>query len=195
MKKPIYLDAKKLVESKIDSENVFSGKLLDVYFDNVTLPDNEHSTREWIKHPGACAVVPVFNDGSIMLVKQFRYPTTQIFYEVPAGKIDSGEPQEVTAERELLEESGLTASEMKYVGHFYPGIGYTDEIIHIYVAWNLQESSQNVDDDEFLINYRIPFREAVDMINKGDISDGKTVCSILKTKEWWLKNKPFEVRF
>ncbi len=185
----------KLVEKKIDSKNVFKGKLLDVYYDRVKLPDDKQSSREWIKHPGACAVVPVFDDGTIMLVQQFRYPAGQIFYEVPAGKIDPGESQERTARRELLEESGLFALNLEYAGHFYPGIGYSDEIIHIYVAWGLTSEKQNVDEDEFLINYRIDFAEGVEMINRGEISDGKTICSLLMAREWWIKNEPFRVDF
>jgi len=195
MKKHSFLDAIDLVEIKKDSKNVFSGKLLDVYLDHVILPDKETSTREWIKHPGACAVVPVFADGTIMLVKQYRYPVGQIFYEVPAGKIDSEEPQDKTASRELLEESGIVAKELSYVGHFYPGIGFSDEIIHIYTAWNLQLKRQSVDYDEFLINYRISYMKAIEMINNGIISDGKTICSILKTREWWKKYRPFDVKF
>jgi ADP-ribose pyrophosphatase len=195
MNKHSFLNANDLVETKKKSENVFSGKLLDVYLDHAVLPDSKTATREWFKHPGACAVVPVFEDGTIMLVKQYRYAVGQIFYEVPAGKIDPGEPEENTASRELLEESGLVAGELHYVGHFYPGIGFSDEIIHIYAAWNLSLKKQNVDDDEFLINYKIPFNKAIEMINEGVISDGKTICSILKTKEWWMKNRPFDVHF
>lgn len=195
MKKHSFLNATDLVETKKKSENVFSGKLLDVYLDHAILPDGETATREWFKHPGACAVVPVFEDGTIMLVKQYRYAVGQIFYEVPAGKIDTGEPPEKTASRELLEESGLTAGELHYTGHFYPGIGFSDEIIHIYAAWNLSLKKQNVDDDEFLINYRVPYKKAIEMINQGVISDGKSICSILKTKEWWKKNRPFDVQF
>jgi len=195
MKKYAIRDSGKLVETKIESKNVFKGKLLDVYFDRVKLPDNEQSSREWIKHPGACAVVPVFDDGTIMLVQQYRYPSGQIFYEVPAGKIDPGESQENTARRELMEESGLSANHLEYAGHFYPGIGYSDEIIHIYVAWGLSLENQNADDDEFLINCRVGFTEGIDMINRGEISDGKTICSLFKAREWWKRKGPFRIKF
>src|SRR5690625_3856428 len=95
----LWRDAEHLVEERLKSESLFRGKLLDVYIDTVQLPDGNRSTREWIRHPGACAVVPVFRDGTIMLDKQYRYPIGQNFYEVPAGNIDAGEPPEQTASR------------------------------------------------------------------------------------------------
>lgn len=184
-----------LKETRISSKQVFNGKLLQVYIDEVTLPDGEISTREWIKHPGACAIIPVFEDGSIMLLKQFRYPTDKVFIEVPAGKIDSGEQPLETAKRELTEESGLSCTHLERAGSFYPAIGYADEIIHVYVAWGLTQSSQKTDDDEFLINHRIPFAQALLMIETGDIMDGKTISALTQAKSWWLKHKPFEVTF
>ena len=145
-----------LREKKLTSKKVYDGKLLQVYSDRAELPDNSTSVREWIKHPGASAVVPVFEDGTIMLLQQFRYPPKQTFIEVPAGKIDPGEDKKTTAERELFEESGIKCENLEEVGSFFPAIGYADEIIYVYVAWGLTEESQNVDDDEFLLKYRIP---------------------------------------
>lgn len=184
-----------LRETTIESEKVYDGKLLQVYFDKVQLPDGSESTRDWIKHPGASAVVPVFEDGSIMLVKQFRYPPRELFIEVPAGKLDDGELPEVTARRELTEESGLTCSNLIHTGSFYPAIGYADELIHIYAAWGLKMEEKNSDDDEFLLNYRIPFSEALNMIESGEIHDGKTICALTKTFLWWRKHGPFEINF
>ena len=184
-----------LLEKPLNSKHVFDGKLLQVYYDEVELPDNSTSSREWIKHPGASAVVPVFEDGTIMLVKQFRYPPRKIFIEVPAGKIDPGETPYSTAKRELLEESGVSCKHLENAGSFYPAIGYADEIIHVFVGWGLTENRQNVDDDEFLLNYRIHFSEALNMIRSGEISDGKTICALTQAWMWWQKNKPFEVDF
>lgn len=184
---------KLLIEKKRNSKEVFKGKLLHVFYDEVELPDGSVSSREWIKHPGACAVVPVFETGDIMMIRQFRYPMSQIFWEVPAGKIDSGEPHDKTALRELEEEAGVATSNFGYVGHFYPGIGYSDEIIHIYTAWNLDLVPQKVDDDEFVTRHKLPFKEAIDMVHTGDINDGKTVICLLRAWHWWMKNKPFEV--
>lgn len=191
----LWKDAISLVEEPLKSKPVFQGKLLNVLFDTVQLPDGNHSTREWIRHPGACAVVPVFRDGTVMLVKQYRYPVRQIFYEVPAGKIDPGEPPEETASRETEEETGLRAGSLAYIGHFYPVIGYSDEIIHIYVAWDLEEHQTDVEADEFLVSQRLPFATALEMVSSGEISDAKTICSLVRTHMWWKKHAPFPVSF
>ncbi len=182
-----------LREKKLSSKRVFDGKLLQVYSDQAELPDKSTSVREWIKHPGASAVVPVFEDGTIMLLQQFRYPPNKTFIEVPAGKIDAGEDQKTTAKRELFEESGVKCKNLEEVGSFYPAIGYADEIIYVYVGWGLTEESQSVDDDEFLLKYRIPFSKALNMIKTGEISDGKTICSLVQASLWWKENAPFEV--
>ncbi|MEX0846052.1 MAG: NUDIX hydrolase [Balneolaceae bacterium] len=184
---------KLLVERTLTSEEVFKGKLLHIFYDEVELPDGSASSREWIKHPGACAVVPIYENGDLMMIRQFRYPMGQIFWEVPAGKIDAGEPEDQTAVRELREEAGVLTSDYTYIGHFYPGIGYSDEIIHIYAAWNLQSVPQQVDEDEFVTRQRIPFKEAVDMVHSGEINDGKTVICLLRAWEWWKKNGPFKL--
>lgn len=184
-----------LVEKEFSSEQVYDGLLLKVYSDRVTLPDQSVSIREWIKHPGACAVVPVFRDGSIMLLNQFRYPPRKIFIEVPAGKIDPGEDPAVTAERELLEESGVRCQNLVKVGHFYPAIGYADEIIYSYVAWDLTVEKQNVDDDEFLQPNRLPYNKALKMIETGEITDAKTISALIQIKLWWEKEKPFPITF
>lgn len=186
-------DSDKLVEHKVTSQKVFSGRLLHVYFDEVRLPDGEMSTREWIKHPGASAVVPIFENGDVMMIKQFRYPMSQIFYEVPAGKIDAGETADSTAYRELQEEAGLSCKSYQYLGHYYPGIGYSDEIIHLYTAWDITSRAQKVDDDEFVINERLPFKEAVEMVHSGEISDGKTMVALLRAWHWWQNEGPFLV--
>lgn len=186
-------DHKLLVEKKLTSKEVFKGKLLHVFYDEVELPDGAVSSREWIKHPGACAVVPVFENGDIMMIRQFRYPMRQIFWEVPAGKIDPGEAQDKTAFRELREEAGVVTSDFAYVGHFYPGIGYSDEIIHIYTAWNLKSTPQAVDDDEFVTKERISFKEALNMVHSGEINDGKTVICLLRAWHWWQENKPVQI--
>jgi ADP-ribose pyrophosphatase len=184
-----------LLEIPISSEHVFGGKLLQVYVDHVELPDGTTSTRDWIRHPGASAVVPVFEDGTIMLLKQFRYPPRKVFLEVPVGKLDPGEPPESTAERELAEESGLACRRLEKAGSFYPAIGYADEIIHVYVAWGLTIRSQNVDDDEFVIPHRLRFSDALKMIGTGEITDAKTIVSLIQAKMWWEKNPPFQVEF
>ncbi|MFY0697537.1 MAG: NUDIX hydrolase [Balneola sp.] len=180
-------DPKELVEKKKFSKQVFNGKLLHVYYDEVTLPDNTTSSREWIKHPGASAVVPVFDNGDVMLINQYRYPAKQIFLEVPAGKIDKGENPHQTAVRELREETGIEAKELHYVGHFFPTIGYADEVIHIYIAMDLKFNEDATDDDEFVQKERVPLKEAVQLIHSGEINDGKTICCLLRAEEYLKK--------
>ncbi len=177
-----------LVEKTKDSKEVFNGKLLHVFYDEAVLPNGMVSSREWIKHPGACAVVPVFDNGDIIMIHQFRYPMKQIFLEVPAGKIDDGEEPFETAERELREETGISAKELHYVGHFYPAIGYADEVIHIFVATGLDESAQKTDADEFVISERIHIQQALHMIHRGEINDGKTMVCLTRAHQW-LKEK------
>lgn len=184
-----------LWETKISSSHVFDGTLLQVYVDEVTLPDGSKSTRDWIKHPGASAVVPVFEDGSIMLLKQFRYPPRKIFLEIPAGKIDDGETPRTTALRELQEESGLTCRNLEQVGSMFPAIGYADEEIFVFAGWDIDESGKKTDDDEFLINHKVHFSRALEMIESGEIKDAKTITAIVQTYFWWKKNQPFPINF
>lgn len=187
------IKSKLLVEEKKGSRRIYQGDLLDVRKDSAVLPDGSFSTREWIKHPGACAVVPVFENGDIMLIQQFRYPAQQIFLEVPAGKIDHGEDQLRTAKRELREETGLSAEKFEYIGHFYPCIGYSDEVIHIYAAWGLEHNDSAEDQDEFVENERVSFRKAIELVDQGYINDGKTMVSLCRTWSWWKKKGPFKV--
>lgn len=188
-------DSKKLVEHTVSSKEIFKGRLLHVFFDEARLPDGSTSTREWIKHPGASVVLPVFDNGDVMLIRQFRYPMSQVFYEAPAGKIDAEENADSTAKRELREEAGLSCQNFEYIGHLYPGIGYSDEIIHIYTAWNISSMKQEVEveDDEFVIKQRLPFSDVVEMVHTGEISDGKTMVTVLRAWHWWQNEGPFDV--
>lgn len=174
---------KLLREQTLSSEEVYKGRLLHVFLDHAELPDGSGSTREWIKHPGASAVVPLFDNGDIMMLHQFRYPLKKTFLEVPAGKIDAGEDHRDTAKRELKEEAGLKG-DLHYIGPFYPCIGYSDEVIHIYLADNLHETAQKADDDEFVLRKRIPFDDAVNKVHTGEIADGKTMICLLRAYEW-----------
>lgn len=169
-----------LREEKISSKSVFNGQLLDVFKDHVRLPNGQEATREYIKHQGASAVLPFFENGDVMLVRQFRYPLDQVFLEVPAGKIDPDEGPTSTAKRELKEETGITCGELQKLEYFYPSIGYTDEIIHLYVGWDLEEAEQQIDEHEFLQKHRLPFQEAHQMVLDGQITDSKTALLILK---------------
>jgi ADP-ribose pyrophosphatase len=179
----------RLVERTLESRLVFDGMLLNVNKDRARMPDGSESVREWIRHPGACAVVPIYENGDIILLRQFRYPVKQIFLEVPAGKIDQPEPPDLTATRELEEETGVRCDELHYIGHFYPGIGYADEVIHIYAATSLSDSPAHTDPDEFVEPFRIPFTEALEMVHNGIINDGKTVICLLRTWHWYQQRQ------
>ncbi len=176
--------APELVEKKRSSKQVYDGNLLKVYVDEVQLPNGATATRDWIKHPGACAVVPIFDNGDILLVEQYRYSCKQLFIEVPAGKIDKNESPDQTAERELKEETGLVADEMNYIGHFYPAIGYSDEVIHIYAAMGISMQQQNTDADEFVTLTRTPFTNAMKLIDSGKINDGKSIVCLQRVWNW-----------
>lgn len=170
-----------LFEKKINSTNVFKGKLLDVYSDDIELPNGHRSKREYIKHVGAACVVPVDNDGNLIIEKQFRYPFGCVLTEIPAGKLDSkSEPHLEAAKRELKEETGYSTENMVYLGEFLPTCAYSDEIIHMYLATGLTKGEQNLDDDEFVGVESMPLEQAVKEIMNGNITDGKTQTAILK---------------
>jgi ADP-ribose pyrophosphatase len=155
-----------------------------VHHDRVRLPDGSEAGREYIRHPGAVAIVPLFDDGKVLLERQFRYPHRREFIEIPAGKVDPGEPHLETAKRELLEETGYTAGEWTRVGVIHTAIAYTDEAIEIFVARKLSLKTQKLDQGEFLEVFSVPFAEAVAMIRDGGITDAKTVSALLMVERW-----------
>ena len=169
-----------LTETRLRSEQLVDGKLLKVYRDEVRLPDGAASIREWIDHPGAAAVVPLFEDGTTLLVRQYRYAPRQIFLEVPAGKIDHvGEDPEAVALRELEEETAWRAGRLIPLGSFYPCIGYSNELIHFYLAEALSKVEHMEVEGEFLEVISLDFKEAVAMARRGEFSDMKTVAALL----------------
>jgi ADP-ribose pyrophosphatase len=168
---------------------VFDGALLKVYRDRVRLPDGNESAREYIRHPGAVAIVPLFDDGRVLLERQFRYPHGREFIEIPAGKVDPGEPHLETAKRELLEETGYAAREWTRLGVIHTAIAYTDEGIEIFVARRLEQRAQKLDHGEFLETFSVPFAEALRMIDTGAVTDAKTVAALLLTEKW-LRQQP-----
>lgn len=174
---------KNLKEIKISSQSVYSGKLLKVFQDRVTLPDNNESVREYIQHPGAVALIAYLPDGNILLERQFRYPLGQEFIEIPAGKIDPGETAEETGHRELLEETGYSAGKLEKLFTFHPCIGYSNEVIHIYEASELVFEGESPDENEFVDVFSIPFEEACNMVSSGEITDGKSMLGILLAKQ------------
>jgi ADP-ribose pyrophosphatase len=174
-----------LTEHRIETEQLLDGKLLKVYRDRVRLPDGSESEREWIDHPGAAAVVPLLEDGRVILVRQFRYPVGEEFIEVPAGKLDiKGESPTEVALRELEEETGWNAGRLFSLGAFHMAIGYCNEVIHCYLARDLHEVGSNLDHDEFLEVLYIPFEETLAMIEDGRITDVKTAVALMRAESF-----------
>jgi ADP-ribose diphosphatase len=170
---------KDLTEHFVSGSRVYDGALLKVNRDVVRLPDGSEGTREYIRHPGAVAIVALFDDGKVLLERQFRYPHRREFIEIPAGKLEPGEPHLATAKRELAEETGYAAAEWTRLGVIHTSIAYTDEAIHLYVARQLTRTERKLDQGEFLECFSVPFGEAVRMIRDGEITDAKSVAGLL----------------
>ena len=169
-----------LIEKKLDSEDIFSGCLLKVKKDKVELPNGNIAYREWIKHTGASAVIPILPNGEIILVRQYRYPVQAVTLEIPAGKLDiAGENPLECAKRELKEETGYTAENYRKLTTIATTVGFSDEYIHIYAAENLSAGEQCPDSDEFINVVRMPLTEAVSKVKSGEIMDAKSVTAIL----------------
>lgn len=173
---------KQLEEKMIKSQQVFDGCLLDVYKDTVLLPNGKEATREWIKHPGAAAVVPILSDGRIVLVKQYRYPAGKVTLEIPAGKLDPNEAPEHCALRELREETGYTAHSIKKMTVIGTTMAFSNELIHLYVAENLDAGAQCTDEDEFINTVVLSEEEIERLIVAGEIYDAKTLTALLLVK-------------
>ena len=169
----------KLKETPKSSEKIFSGRLIDLYFDQIELPNGKSSTREWIKHPGAVCIIPILPNGNLCLIRQYRYGPRAEFIEIPAGKLDVGEDPLVCAKRELEEEIGYIAGKLTFLTNIHPAIGFSNEKMWVYLAEDLILSKQNLDQDEFLELYPIPVKKAIDLIYEGKITDVKTVIGIL----------------
>ena len=168
-----------LTETQVSSETVFQGGLLHVKRDRVLMPNGRETGREYIVHPGAVLVIPVLDDRCLVFERQFRYPLRKAFIELPAGKIDPNEDPLATGQRELLEETGYTAREWHYLAALHPCIGYSDEIIHIYLASGLQAGEHSRDHDESLEVFTLTLDEAMQALRRGEITDGKTMIALV----------------
>lgn len=171
-------DDSSLIETTISSEQVLDGVLLKAHQDRVKLPNGAEATREWIDHPGAAVVIALLDNGKLIFERQFRYPVRQICLEMPAGKIESGEPALDTARRELQEETGYKARRWFHLGTTHPCIGYSNERIEIFLAHGLSYVGGALDEEEFLEVVEMSLSDAVLAVRDGEITDGKTIAAL-----------------
>ena len=172
-----------LIERKIRSEELLKGRLLHAFRDTVRLPDGGEATREYVVHPGAVMVIPLLDDGRLVLERQFRYPMGRVMTEFPAGKLDSGEDPLACAKRELLEETGYTAREWARAGVLHPIVSYSTEFIDVWFARGLTLQERSLDEGEFLEVITATLPELLDGCRDGRITDAKTMIGTL-----WLQN-------
>ena len=177
----MFIDAH-LIETELQTEQVFSGGFLQVHLARVALPNGAESFREFITHPGAVVILAFLPSGDLLFERQFRYPLRRVFLELPAGKIDAGEDPLQTAQRELREETGYTAASWHYLGVMHPCIGYSDERIEIFAAYDLvRDGEQKLDANEFLEITQLSPEAATAAVFAGQITDAKTISAL-----FWL---------
>lgn len=169
-----------LIEKTVSKDKIFSGKVIDLFVEEVELPTGKMSKREIVKHPGAVGIIPITSENKVVLVRQFRKPLERVIVEIPAGKLEKDEEPLVCAKRELEEETGYISDQFTYLTSFYTSPGFADEIIHLYVAENLQkkENPAEMDEDEFVDVLELTLKEAVDYMKEKKIYDAKTAYAI-----------------
>lgn len=168
-------------EKTISTETVYQGKIINVRRDKVSVVNGE-SYREIVEHSGGAVIVAVKDNGNVIMVKQFRKPAERIMLEVPAGKIDPGEEPETTALRELKEETGYSAENIRFLTKMYPSVGFSDEILYLYLCTGLTAGETDFDENEAIDIFEYPIDRLYDMVMKGEIEDGKTQVAILMVK-------------
>ncbi len=177
-----------LKETTVSSKELFRGVVANLFIDEVELPDGSHSTREYLKHNGAVAVIPIDEEGNVYLVNQYRYPFSRVLTEIPAGKLDTPDEDHFEAAmRELREETGFTSEKVTYLGEFIGSAAIIGETIYVYLAEELKAGKQELDRDEFLNVIKMPLDTLVKKIMDGEITDGKTVYAALKVDK--LRNE------
>ena len=172
-----------LWEKTVESQTLFEGKIVTVKLDKAQLINGAVVSREVVEHPGGVCILPLFDDGTVSIVRQFRYPFQAVVTELPAGKLEKGEAHRPAALRELEEEVGVTCDKLTYLGCLYSSPGFSTEVLHMYLAQELKQSHCHPDDDEFLEVERIPFRQLFQMVMSGEITDAKTVALVLKARQ------------
>ncbi len=177
-----------LKETYIRREEIFDGAVLHVVKDTVRLPNGADATREFCLHVGAVCVLPLLDDGQVLMERQYRYAHGRVFFEIPAGKLNSRtEDREAAARRELEEETGAVAGRMTYLGDLDPSPALTDEHISMYLAQDLTFRHRNLDEDEFLDVEKVPLEELYRRVMNGEICDAKTQIAVLKVWQIYTK--------
>ena len=171
-----------LTETQIDSTLSYDGNFLKVRKDNARMPDGSVSSREYITHPGAVAILALLDNGKLIMERQYRYAPQREFIEIPAGKIDHGEDILLTAQRELLEETGYVANEWIHLATAWPCIGYADERLEYFLARGLSHQGGQLDEGEFLEVFELSVDDAIDWVRQGKINDSKTIVGL-----FWLE--------
>ena len=172
-----------LREKQLKAEYIYKGKIINVRLDDAELPDGKTAKREIVEHPGGVCVAALTDQNEILMVRQFRYPYSEVILEIPAGKRNSPDEEPLLCgKRELKEETGAEAENFIFLGELYPTPGYCGEILYMYAATKLTFGDTNPDEDEFLEVLRIPLDKAVDMIMNNELKDAKTQVAILKLK-------------
>jgi ADP-ribose pyrophosphatase len=169
-----------LAEERISTEELLDGVLLNVHRDTVRLPDDSDAVREWIDHPGAAAVIPIFDDGTTIVIEQHRYAAGKTFLEIPAGKLDhaSEDPEDVAA-RELEEETGWRAGQFTRLGALHPAVGYSNELIHYFLAEDLERGEQNLEEGEFVEVREMPFADVIERAHANKVQDMKSFSGLM----------------
>lgn len=170
----------RLQEQTTGTTRIYEGKIVNLRKDTVVLENGAPAIREVVEHPGGVCIVPITDDGCILMVRQFRYPFQEVLMEVPAGKLEKGEDPAEAGIRELSEELGAEAREFTSMGVIYPTVAYLTEKIYMYLAKGLTFTQQHLDEDEFLEVVKMPLAEALQKVLAGEIPDSKTQIAILK---------------
>ena len=166
------------------------GHVFNLVKENYTLDSGVTSEMDFVQHPGAAAMVPILNRTDVILIKQYRHAIREFIWEIPAGTLDPEESPLNCARRELIEETGYSAADWHQLGTITPLPGCSDERIHVFLASDMKAAEQNLDDDEMLKVHQIKFKEAMQMILNGEISDGKTISGLFLAFNWLQNNRP-----
>ena len=177
-------DDQHLIETPVASDTVFRGNFLEVRRDTVNLPNGKTATREYIVHPGAAVIIPMLDDGRLVVERQYRHAVHRVMLEFPAGKIDPGEDPLVCAARELVEETGYRAAEWARAGVLHNAIAYSTEGIEIWFAQGLSLGERKLDDGEFIDVMAMTEAELDAMAHRGELTDAKTLIGLLWLKQW-----------